>query len=446
MTSVSLDQPLKVAQIGCGVVGTEVAKILLQQGNHLEQQVGRPLELAGIAVRDVNRARDAAIPTELFTADASTLVKQADLVVEVAGDSDYIHGLLLEAIDGGASVVTANKALLARTGDELFDAADKAGVSLFCEAAVAGAIPLLRPLRDSLSGDRIHRVLGIVNGTTNFILDHMNTTGASFDDALTLAQELGYAEADPTADIEGHDAAAKAALIARLAFNTSVHLDDVYCEGITGVTAIDMAYASRANRVIKMLAVCDRIDSADGSGPRVTVRVHPIQLPATHPLSSVREAFNAVFVEAEYAGQLMFYGPGAGGAPTASAVVGDLVTAARLAVSGSHVPLTSDIRPDASALAPFADSAVKAQVRLIVHDVPGVLAQAAQTFAAHGVSIESVQQRAAADTLNDLVDNSCDLVVTTHTTTEKNLGAAVAELTDNTEIFAVASVLRVLDE
>ena len=268
------------------------------------------------------------MPPELFTTDALGLVSRddVDVVVEVIGGIEPARTLILAALEHGASVVTANKALLAEDGSTLFAAAEKAGRDLYYEASVAGAIPILRPLRESLAGDRVTRVLGIVNGTTNFILDRMDTAGSGFTEALEEAQALGYAEADPTADVEGFDAAAKAAILASLAFHTRVTAADVHREGIAEVTASDVASAREMGCVVKLLAICELVEGPDG--PAVSARVHPAMIPRSHPLASVREAYNAVFVESEAAGQLMFYGPGAGGAPTASAVLGDLVTVA----------------------------------------------------------------------------------------------------------------------
>src|SRR5680860_540421 len=321
--------PLKLALLGCGSVGSQVVRLLREQSHDLTARIGVPIELVGVAVRRPDLQRDADVPGELLTTDAAGLVSRGDidLVVEVIGGIEPARSLILSALENGASVVTANKALLAEDGPTLFEAAAKAGRDLYYEAAVAGAIPILRPLRESLAGDKVTRVLGIVNGTTNFILDKMDSSGAGFSEALEEAQDLGYAEADPTADIEGFDAAAKAAILASLAFHSRVTASDVYREGITEVTASDIASARDMNSVVKLLAICELTDGPKGQA--VSARVHPAMIPRSHPLASVREAYNAVFVESDAAGQLMFYGPGAGGAPTASAVLGDLVTVAR---------------------------------------------------------------------------------------------------------------------
>ncbi|MGH3448662.1 MAG: homoserine dehydrogenase, partial [Nocardioidaceae bacterium] len=324
-----MSQPVRVALLGCGVVGSEVARLITEQAADLEARVGAPLELAGVAVRRLGRDRGVDVPAELFTTDAKALVTRDDIdvAIEVIGGIEPARSLILAALESGASVVTANKALLAEDGGRLFEAAGKAGRDIYFEAAVAGAIPIIRPLRESLAGDRVRRVLGIVNGTTNYILDRMDTAGSGFDEALEEAQSLGYAEADPTADVEGFDAAAKAAILASLAFHTRVTAADVHREGITEVTSADVASAAEMGSVVKLLAICDQVETS--AGPTVSARVHPAMIPRTHPLASVRAAYNAVFVESDAADQLMFYGPGAGGAPTASAVLGDLVSVAR---------------------------------------------------------------------------------------------------------------------
>ncbi|GMA20305.1 hypothetical protein GCM10025862_23260 [Arsenicicoccus piscis] len=325
--------PIRIALLGCGVVGGAVATLLTANAADLAARVGRPLQLVGIGVRRLDRDRGLDLDPALFTLDSEELVTRADIVVEVIGGIEPARSLILRAFEHGASVVTANKALLAEDGPTLYAAADAAGVDLYYEAAVAGAIPLLRPLRESLAGDDVTKVLGIVNGTTNYVLDKMDSTGAGFTEAVEAAQALGYAEADPTADVEGFDAAAKAAILASLAFHTRVSAQQVYREGITEVSAADVQAAKDMGCVVKLLAICER--SEDGG---VGVRVHPAMIPRTHPLAGVREAFNAVFVEADAAGELMFYGRGAGGNPTASAVLGDLVAVARHRVGGGRGP------------------------------------------------------------------------------------------------------------
>ncbi|RAM35207.1 homoserine dehydrogenase [Arthrobacter globiformis] len=433
---------LKVALLGCGNVGAQVARILIDDAGTLAPRTGARLELAGIAVRNLDAERDVDLPRDLFTTDGETLVKEADLVIELMGGIEPARSLILSAIQNGASVVTGNKALLAADGPALYEEADKAGVELSYEAAVAGAIPILRPIRDSLSGDRITRVLGIVNGTTNFILDQMDSTGAQFADALAEAQRLGYAEADPTADVEGHDAAAKAAILASLSFHTRFDLENVYCEGITRVSAADIAAAKEAGFVIKLLAIAEKItatgtETAGNEG--VSVRVHPTLLPREHPLAAVRGAFNAVFVEAENAGELMFYGQGAGGTPTASAVLGDLVSAARRIVLGGpgriesttgHVPAL-----------PIDAATTSYYIGLDVADQPGVLAKIAQLFAEHGVSIEIMRQTIHRDADSNV--ESAELRIVTHRASEAALAATVEAVKALDVINSVTSVLRV---
>ena len=428
-----MSTPLKVALLGCGTVGSEVARLLTTHRDDLAARIGAPVELAGIAVRRPQRARpDLPVAAALFTGDAEGLVARGDidLVVEVIGGIEPARSLILSALEGGASVVTANKALLAEDGATLFAAAEKYGGDLYYEAAVAGAIPLLRPLRESLAGDKVRRVLGIVNGTTNFVLTRMTESGAGFTEALEEAQALGYAEADPTADVEGFDAAAKAAILAGLAFHTRVTAADVWREGITAVTSADVASAREMNCVVKFLAIAEM--SADGTS--VGVRAHPAMIPRSHPLASVREAFNAVFVECEAAGELMFYGRGAGGSPTASAVLGDVVAVARHKVSGGRGPGESayaDLR-----LSPIGETETRYHVSLDVADLPGVLAAIASVFADHGVSIETVrqQQRGAEDAV---------LVVVTHRAPDAALSATVATLSGLPVVRKVLSVMRV---
>ncbi|MCK9795782.1 homoserine dehydrogenase [Isoptericola sp. 4D.3] len=429
---------LRVALLGCGVVGTQVAQRLIEHADDLGARAGARLELAGIAVRDAARPRDGVgtvVPRELLTEDAESLVDGADLVVELMGGIEPARALIHRAIAGGASVVTANKALLAAHGPELFEAADAAGVDLSFEAAVAGAIPIVRPVRESLAGDHVRRVLGIVNGTTNYVLDQMTTHGLDLEEALKEAQTLGYAEADPTADVEGHDAAAKAAILASLAFHTRVSLAQVACEGISGVTAADVAAAQQTGHVVKLLAIAEQ--TAEG----VSARVHPALVPVAHPLAAVRGAFNAVFVEADDAGPLMFYGQGAGGRPTSSAVLGDLVSAARDRLVGGRGP-----RESAYASLPVLphDAAVtRYQVRLVVADRPGVLAQVAQVLADHGVSIDTVRQAPDEPYAVGVAEGTAVLLLTTHAAREASLAATVTALRGIEPVREITSVLRV---
>jgi homoserine dehydrogenase len=429
--------PLRVALLGCGVVGSEVARLITGQAEDLRARVGRPLELVGIAVRENDRARPG-IDAALFTTDGESLISRedVDLVIEVIGGIEPARSLILTALHHGASVVTANKALLAEDGATLFAAAQQAGVDLYFEAAVAGAIPIIRPLRESLVGDEITSVIGIVNGTTNYILDRMDAAGVSFDEALTEAQLAGYAEkADPTADVEGFDAAAKAAILASLAFHTRVTSADVYREGITQVTSTDISSAHDIGCVVKLLAICQlsppRIPG--GNDRTVSVRVHPAMIPRSHPLAAVGGAYNAVFVESMSAGRLMFYGPGAGGSPTASAVLGDLVTVARNRLRGAVGPGESSYA--ARPVTNIGSVLTRYHLSLEVADVVGVLATIAHVFAEHGVSIETVRQNGrGAD---------AQLVIVTHHARDAALSATVHALRNLDIVREVTSVMRV---
>jgi len=439
-------EPLKVALLGCGSVGTQVARLLSTHAEDLAQRAGAPLELIGIAVRTLQADRGPDIDPGLLTTDAAELVKRADLVIELIGGIEPARTLILDALAAGATVVTGNKALLAEHGPQLYEAAERAGVELCYEAAVAGAIPLLRPIRESLAGDRIRRVLGIVNGTTNYVLDKMDAGGLDFAEAVAQAQALGYAEADPTADVEGYDAAAKAAIIASLAFHTQVHADDVHREGITRITAADVASAKAIGAVVKLLAICERTVAADGS-EGVSVRVHPAMIPATHPLAGVREAFNAVFVEAEAAGELMFYGRGAGGQPTASAVLGDLVSAARNRIGGGRGAGVSYYAQ--LPLRPMGEVVTRYHISLDVADRPGVLASVAKVIAEQGVSIETVRQQQLTGQEPPVVGQGearASLVVVTHAATDAALEATVSALAGLDIVTAVVGVMRVEGE
>ncbi len=425
---------VRVALIGCGTVGTEVARLLLTHGDELTARVGDEVRFVGIAERSLDAERDPVIPRELVTTDWRELVTRSDVVIELIGGLEPARTMILEAMAAGASVVTANKELLGKDGPTLYAAAEAAGVDLYYEAAVGGAIPLIRPVRESLAGDRITRVLGIVNGTTNYVLDQMATTGEDLALAVKQAQAHGYAEADPTADVEGYDAAAKAAILASLSFHTRVSTADVHREGITSVTAEDVAWAAETGHVLKLLAVAERLPGDAG----VVARVHPALVPVAHPLAGVRGAFNAVFVEAEAAGPLMFYGQGAGGVPTASAVLGDVMTIARHRVQGGRGPVES--RYADLPVLPMSAAVTRYQVRLRVADRPGVLAQVAGAFAAHDVSIETVRQAVAAD---GSTGEAADLLVVTHRAKESSLAATVEALQGLDAVSAILSVLRV---
>ncbi|GAA3096944.1 homoserine dehydrogenase [Pseudonocardia yunnanensis] len=429
--------PIRVAMLGCGTVGREVVRLLREHADELAARAGAPVELAGVAVRRPHKHADLG---DLLTDDAARLVTRddVDVVVEVIGGIEPARTLLLEALKAGKSVVTANKALLADDGPALAEAADASGVDLYYEAAVAAAIPLLRSLRESLAGDRITRVAGIVNGTTNFILSAMTASGSSFSEALEEATRLGYAEADPSADVDGYDAASKAAILASLAFHTRVTANDVHCEGIRSVTASDITAAAGMGCVIKLVAICERTPP-DGDIPEsVSARVYPAMIPAAHPLASVDGAFNAVFVEAEAAGQMMFYGQGAGGAPTASAVLGDIVAVARNRVGGGRAP-----RESAYASLPVrAMGSVRTRyhVSLDVDDRAGVLAAISGEFAHRGVSIAAVRQTGGGNG-----GAAARLVVVTHAAPEAALAATVEVLAGLDAVRAVDSVLRVED-
>ncbi|WP_307544426.1 homoserine dehydrogenase [Streptomyces sp. V3I8] len=429
-------RPLKVALLGCGVVGSEVARIMTTHADDLAARIGAPVELAGVAVRRPGKVREGIDPA-LVTTDATALVKRGDIdvVVEVIGGIEPARSLITTAFEHGASVVSANKALLAQDGAALHATAGDHDADLYYEAAVAGAIPLIRPLRESLAGDKVNRVLGIVNGTTNFILDKMDSTGAGYQEALDEATALGYAEADPTADVEGFDAAAKAAILAGIAFHTRVRLDDVYREGMTEVTAADFASARAMGCTIKLLAICER--AADGGS--VTARVHPAMIPLSHPLASVRGAYNAVFVESDAAGQLMFYGPGAGGAPTASAVLGDLVAVCRNKLSGTTGP--GDSAYARLPVSSMGEVVTRYHISLDVADKPGVLAQVATVFAEHGVSIDTVRQQGRQDGGGD-----ASLVVVTHRASDASLTGTVEALRNLDTVRGVASIMRVEGE
>mgnify|MGYP000011385263 CR=1 FL=1 len=420
---------VRLGVIGHGTVGAAFVRLVKQQSDTIAARSGVRLEVARVAVRNID-AHKGSIAAEVMTTDAEFVVNDptVDLVVELMGGVDLPRKLILAALKNGKPVVTANKALIAQHGAELFAAADDAGIDLLFEAAVCGGIPLIRPLRESLRGEPIKRVLGIVNGTTNYILTKMSEEGQSYADALAGAQSLGYAETDPTADIEGHDAAAKAALLASLAFHSTVVIDEVYCEGITHISSEDVLAAKSMNSVIKLLAIAELTVKDE-----ISVRVHPVILPLAHPLASVRNAFNAIYVESEAAGQLMFYGRGAGGAPTASAILGDLVAVARHAAYSTVGYGESDYAD--LDIAPI--GAVKSQffVRLHVADKSGVLASIAQTFASENVSIQTVRQSG--------LGADAELIVVTHAASEDALDACVEKLKKMDIVSKVESVIRV---
>ena len=422
------DKPVRIGMLGCGVVGSSVARLLLADTAELSTRAGVKIELSRIAVRTIKPYEG--INPALFTTDPFSIVNdpEIDLIIEVIGGIEPARELIMTAIENRKSVVTANKALLASHGAEMCTAAYAKGEDIYYEASVAGAIPIIRPMRDSLAGDFVTRLMGIVNGTTNYILTKMHEDNREFADVLKEAQALGYAEADPTADIEGFDAAAKAAILSGLAFHTRVTVDDVYREGISKITLEDVNIAKSMDHVIKLLAISE-LTPAD----EISVRVHPVMLHKSHPLASVRDAYNAVFVEAESAGSLMFYGRGAGGAPTASAILGDVVAVAR------HIALNSVGQRETDYadrdIAPIESTKTKFLIRLEVADKAGVLAAIATVFANHGVSIQTVNQAGR--------NNDAEVTIVTHRATEGELKATVASLKAMDMVNKISSVIRV---
>lgn len=429
---------LKIAILGGGTVGANVASLLIEHGAELAARVGAGLEVVGVAVRNPDAVRTPSVPAELITTDAASIIPGADIVVELIGGLEPARTLVLEALASGADVVTANKALLATHGPELFAAAEQVGAQVYYEAAVAAAIPIIRPLRESLAGDRVRRILGIVNGSTNFILDKMDTEAMSATDAQALALELGYLEADPTLDVGGYDAAQKAAILASLAFHTHVPLEAVHREGITEITAEQVASAKAAGYVVKLLAIAERVEDPETGREGVSARVHPALVPASHPLAAVHGGNNAVFVEAEFAGSLMFYGAGAGGVQTASAVLGDIVSAARRHLAGG--PGVAESASADLAVLPIDVALTSYQITLEVVDRPGVLAEVAGLIAEHEVSIETASQTAGA-----AVDGepTASLVIVTHRARDRALAATVAALAASSAVRTVRGVVRV---
>ncbi len=415
--------------LGAGVVGGSLIRRLVEEHAAIEAKTGLDLELRRVAVRDIAKARAAAVDAALITVDAAQVVDDpsVELVVEVMGGLDPAGEMVLRALRAGKPVVTANKALLAERGPELFSAAEEAGVPLLFEAAVGGGIPIIRPLSETLAGEQVTRVIGIVNGTTNFMLTQMAEHGASYGDVLAEAQRLGFAEADPTADVGGGDAAAKAAILASLAFGTWAGIDNVYHEGIDKLTAADMKWAAELGYTIKLLAIAERLE--DG----VSVRVYPAMLPVSHPLASIRGATNAIFIEGPSVDELLFAGPGAGGEPTATAVLGDVIDAAREILAGAQVAPRIRLAP--GELVEFEDVATKWYVRLEVDDQPGVLAQVAGAFGNHDVSIKSVLQEGRGD--------DATLMIVTHLAAERQQQAAKNEIAALPKVRSVASVVRV---
>jgi homoserine dehydrogenase len=428
------DGRIRIGVLGCGNVGAALIGLIAEQGDAIEARTGLRLEVARVAVRNVSRERPVQLADGVLTHEASEVVvdPDIDLVVEVIGGIEPARELILQAIKAGKPVVTANKELLANHGAELFSVAEGATVDLLFEAAVAGGIPLIRPLRESLAGDRIRRVLGIVNGTTNYILTRMSEDGATYQAALAEAQSLGYAERDPTADVEGYDAGAKAAIMAMIAFGVRVVAGDVYHEGIADITPADIQFAHRLGYAVKLLAVAEAGDGPDGV-PEVAVRVHPAMVPTHHPLASVRESFNAVFVEGDAVGELMLYGRGAGGRPTASAVLGDVIDAAINVHRGSHATVGA---LGSARMRPIDDVTSAFYLNLEVVDQAGVLAQVAGVFGDHGVSIRSMEQEGLGD--------DARLIFITHEAVERDVEATLHDLRQLTVVKEIGSRLRVV--
>ena len=427
-------ETVRIGLLGCGNVGAALVQLVEARGPEIAERTGVRLELAKVAVRSLTRKRPVHIDEALLTRDAAEVVADpgVDLVVEVMGGIEPARELILAAFAAGKPVVTANKELLANHGAELFEAASAAGVDLLFEAAVAGGIPIMRPLRESLVGEDVRRIMGIVNGTTNFILTQMSEHGTSYAEALAEAQQLGYAERDPTADVEGYDAGAKAAILASLAFGAKVVAGDVYHEGISGVTATDIAFARRLGFVIKLLAVAELVE-VEGGADEVAVRVHPTMVPEHHPLAGVRDSFNAVFVEGASVGDLMFYGRGAGGDPTASAVLGDLVDAAVNLRKGTHADLISLVRRP---IRPIDELSTSYYLNMEVLDRPGVLRAVAEAFERHGVSIRSLEQEGVGD--------DARIIFITHRAREADVQATLEDLRQLDVINQITSVLRVI--
>ena len=432
MTTVeSQGKVVRIGVLGCGNVGAAFVRLVEQQGATIQLRTGIRLEVVSVAVRNMSRDRDVQLPEGLLTRDAHAVVADPsiDLIVEVIGGIEPARELIAAALAAGKPVITANKELLANVGGELYAAADAAGVDLLFEAAVAGGIPVIRALRESLRGEPVSRVMGIINGTTNFILTKMSEEGADYSAALSEAQRLGFAERDPTADVEGFDAGAKAAILASIAFGAKVVAGDVYHEGISRVTAADIAVAKRLGYVIKLLGIAER----DRETGEIAVRVHPAMVPNTHPLASVRESYNAVFIEGDAVGSLMFYGRGAGGNPTASAVLGDVIDAAVNLVKGTHGSIGSFAK---AIIRPIDETSSEYLLSMEVADKPGVLHAVTGAFANNGVSIRAAEQEG--------IGADARLVFITHEAKESDLQATVRQLRDMDVVKQVGGLLRVI--
>ena len=432
---------VRVGVLGCGTVGASLVALVHRQNATIHARTGLSLEISRIAVRDLSRSRPINVENAVFTSDAMAVATDPsiDVIVEVMGGISPARELLLAALGAGKPVITANKALLAAHGSELFAAAEAAGVDLLFEAAVAGGIPFIRPLRESLLAEPVLRVMGIMNGTTNYILTRMSEAGADYSDALAEAQSLGYAEADPTADVEGHDAAAKIAIVASIAFGAEVTGADVECEGISKITADDIAFAARHGYSVKLLAIAERFSGPDGD--ELSARVHPCLVPNAHPLAAVRDSFNAVFVQGEAVGDLMFYGRGAGGDPTASAVLGDLVDAAVNLQSGAHASLGAFVP---MAIRPSGQLEAAWYLSLRVDDRSGVLAAIAGVFGEHGVSIDSMEQHSLSGPDDAANEARIDLII--HPASQSDVRATLDALGVLDSVRSIGSTIRVLIE
>ena len=429
---------IKVGLLGMGTVGSGVFEVLKNNAAEISRRAGCTIQIGRVVVRDPEEVRKLVGPDIPLSSDPFDIVNDSaiDVLVEVMGGTTLARDVVLAAIAKGKQVVTANKALLAVHGNEIFARAREAGVMVAFEAAVAGGIPIVKALREGLSANRVQMVAGIINGTTNFILDAMDSTGASYDDMFAEAQRLGYVEADPSADIDGHDAASKAAILASLAFHTRVTSDDVYCEGISNISATDIKAAQSAGYTIKLLAICERLIDDNGQ-ETVSARVHPTLVPRSHPLASVDKSFNAIFIEAEAAGRLMFYGNGAGGAPTASAVLGDIVGAARNKVHGGRAPGESTYA--SLPIADFGDVETRYHIDMEVDDRIGVLAETAAVFSDRGISLRTVRQEEGGE-------DHARLVIVTHKAKESDLAATIESLNNLPAVKAVNSVIRLEGE
>jgi len=426
---------IRIGLLGCGNVGAPLVQLIAARNDDIEARTGLRFEIVRVAVRSISRERPVTFADHVLTTDAAEVAtaSDVDVIIELIGGIEPARELILSALKGGKPVVTGNKELLANHGAELIAAAETAGVDLLFEAAVGGGIPILRPLRESLAGEDISRVMGIVNGTTNFILTRMAEEGASYADALSEAQSLGYAERDPTADVEGYDAGAKAAIIASIAFGVRVVAGDVDHEGISGITSSDIAFAARLGYVIKLLAVAEKV--AGDAGTEIGVRVHPAMVPLDHPLASVRDSFNAVFIEGAAVGDLMFYGRGAGGDPTASAVLGDLIDAASNLRKGTHASIGTLAK---ARIRPIDDVSSSYYLNLEVVDRPGVLRAIAEVLERHGVSVRSMEQEGLGD--------EARLIFITHRAREAEVRATLRDLRELDVIRRIGSVLRVVDD